>query len=571
MARRRAARRWWGSGLILATLLVATACSSAEGSAPEGADTDRPEVPDTDLVQFDDVASEAGLDFQHGAFRWETSADPVAMMGGGLCWIDYDDDGWMDLFLVNTWSEGEWGRWRAEGAIPTTHLFRNERGRFVDVTEETGAGVATRGIGCVAADLDLDGHVDLYLTSERENVLLWNDDGRFVADDGTAGVNAYGWHAGAAVGDVDGDGWPDLFVTGYADLNGPIPEATKGFPNTYVAVPDLLFVNEGPADDGHVSFREVAAGSGLEPDGPEYGLGALFSDVDLDGDLDLYVAQDTQPNRLYINETDPDGASPRIRFVDRAAAVGVADPNAGMGVASGDADGDGRPDLVVTNLGDQLHGIFRSQGGPPGVGYVDARIEMGVPDPGDGQAGWGTIWGDVDLDRDLDLVFVHGAVPVRDVEGDREEMRAYASGRAAGSARFAGATSTWGLDRSGLLLARGAAAADYDNDGDLDIAVATIGGHVALLRSSGAGGHWLEVAVDPPSPGTVVTVRLRDGVTLRRELMAGSSYLSSEDPRAHFGLGADDGVARVVVDWPDGSQVVRDDVGADQMLEVRRG
>ena len=120
-----------------------------------------------DLVRFEDVAGEVGLDFRHGAFQWETGPDPTAMMGGGVCWIDYDRDGWLDLYAVNTWSNGEWGRWRAEGGLPSSRLYRNDAGRFVDVTDTTSAGLESRGNGCVAADLDLDGWTDLYVTTER--------------------------------------------------------------------------------------------------------------------------------------------------------------------------------------------------------------------------------------------------------------------------------------------------------------------------------------------------------------------------------------------------------------------
>ncbi len=345
--------------VALLALYALTGASCGSGSA-EGADVDRPGTPGTELVRFENVAADVGLDFRHSAFRWDTSPDPGAMMGGGVCWIDYDDDGWMDLFVVDTWSNGEWGRWRKRGALPSSRLFRNEHGRFTDVTEDTGSAVETRGNGCVAADLDLDGHTDLYVTTERDNVLLWNTGDGFVPDDGAAGVSAYGWHAGAAVGDVNADGWPDLFVAGYADLNRPVAGATKGFPNPFEPEPDLLYLNKGPADGGRVTFGDITGGAGIEPDGAEYGLGAVVTDVDLDGDLDLYVANDTQPNRLYVNETTSGGRPSDVRFVDTGVSAGVDDPNAGMGVASGDASGDGRPDLVVTNLGDQRHGVFFS-------------------------------------------------------------------------------------------------------------------------------------------------------------------------------------------------------------------
>jgi hypothetical protein len=559
-------RRSAAAGLLA---LAVAGCSSGVPGPVVGADTERPVQPETELVRFDEVASEAGLGFRHSAFQWETTGDPPAMMGGGLCWLDFDRDGWMDLFVTNTWSNGEWGRWRAEDALPTSHLFANDRGRFTDITDETGTGIETRANGCVAADLDLDGDTDLYVTTERDNVLLWNDDGRFVTDDGAAGVDAYGWHAGAAVGDVNGDGWPDLFVSGYADMNGRLPGATKGFPNTHVAEPDLLFVSRGPDEGGRVSFRDVAEVAGIEPDGAEYGLGATFSDVDGDGDLDLYVANDTQPNRLYLNESVEAATPTGIRFVDRGRAAGVADPNAGMGVAAADYDGDGQPDLVVTNLGEQLHGVFRSESTSPV--FVDGRAAMGVPDPGEGQAGWGVVWADVDLDTDLDLVFVHGAIPVTDLVADRESILAYASGASAGSDRFEPVAEIWGLDDVGLVLGRGAAAADYDNDGDVDLAVGTIGGDLTLLRNSGAGGHWLTIAPDPATPGTVATVGLEDGTSLRREIIAGDSYLSSQDPRLHFGLGSFDGAGTVVVTWPDGSRIELDDVQADRILDVAAG
>ena len=226
--------RWIGLSAVLGMLSMVS-CGSADDTVAEGADVDRPAAATMDTVRFADVAADVGLDFRHGAFRWEAGPDPAAMMGGGLCWIDFDRDGWLDLYVVNTWSNGEWGRWRGEvGELPASRMYRNDLGNFEDVTDEIGARVESRGNGCVAADLDADGWTDLYVTTERENVLLWNDGGeRFVDDvslDVPSGAAAFGWHGGAAVGDVDGNGWPDLFVAGYADLNRRIPTATKGFP-----------------------------------------------------------------------------------------------------------------------------------------------------------------------------------------------------------------------------------------------------------------------------------------------------------------------------------------------------
>ena len=570
MPRRRAAEAASPTALVVAVVfLVAGACAGSGSTSPaEGADVDRPAEASMTTVRFDDVAAEVGIDFRHSAFRWATAPDPAAYMGGGVCWIDVDDDGWLDLFAVDTWSNGEWGRWRAEGALPTTRLYRNDRGVFVDATARFEAALEVRGNGCVAADLDGDGHTDLYVTTERENVLLWNVDGdRFVVDDGSAGVQAHGWHAGAAVGDVNGDGLLDLFVAGYADLNRSIPEATKGFPNTFVAEPDLLYLQRPTAKGRRPTFVEVAAEAGIEADRVDYGLGALFSDVDRDGDLDLYVANDTHPNRLYVNETT--GGGDGAHFVDLAPAAGIDNDDAGMGVAAGDYDGDSRADFVVTNLGDQGHAVFRSTGGDGTPSFGLALDEMGQPDLGRGSTGWGTAWADLDLDGDLDLTLAHGKIPVTDLEGDREQLQIFENRASEGA--FDEATAVTGLDPGGEWLARGLAAADYDNDGDVDLAVGTIGGDLALLRNTGAGGHWLVVAAEPATPGTRVAVTMADGTRHEREIIAGSSYLSSEDPRPHFGLGEAGAPVDVEVIWPDGRRETRAAVEPDQILRVGLG
>jgi hypothetical protein len=552
-----------GVSLLVGACLLG-ACGGSDDRVAEGADVDRPPTATMDTVRFDDVAADVGLDFRHGAFRWEAGPDPAAMMGGGLCWIDYDRDGWLDLYVVNTWSNGEWGRWRGEvGELPTSRLFRNDAGVFEDVTESLGAAVETRGNGCVAADLDGDGWTDLYVTTERQNVLLWNDGGERFVDDVTfatpSGAAASGWHSGAAVGDVDGNGWPDLFVAGYADLNRPIVSATKGFPNTFEPEPDLLFLNEGPVAGGRIGFREAAAELGIEPDGADYGLGAVLTDLDLDGDLDLYVAHDTTPNQLYENRFADEG-----RFVERGVEAGVGDEGAGMGVASGDGDGDGLPDLVTTNQLDERHVVFRNTGGE--LRFDDALARSAVADFGVGSTGWGTSWVDVDLDGDLDLIAASGAIPVRDLDADRE-LTLFLENTDGG---FVDAASAVGLDAVGPRLGRGLAAADFDNDGDMDVALGTIGGPVTLMRNSGAGGTWLEVGTPTPSPGMVVTVELDDGTTLRREMLVGSSYLSSEDPRVHVGLNGAERVPRVTVEWPGGEQQTFEDVEADQLLLVKR-
>ena len=232
------------------------------------------------------------------------------------------------------------------------------------MSRRAGADLALRGNGCVAADFNGDGHTDLYVTTAGYNVptdtydaLLWNDgDGTFTEGAQAAGLGAPGWHAGAAVGDVNDDGRPDLFVAGYTDPNALV-QSPAGFPTNHLAVRDLLYLNEGLDADGRATFREVARAAGIERAKVGHGLGAVFTDYDGDGRLDLYVANDADPNQLYRNVADSGG--PGFRFEEVARREDVADPNAGMGIAAADFTRDGRTDLFVTNSRNQLHAAFR--------------------------------------------------------------------------------------------------------------------------------------------------------------------------------------------------------------------
>ncbi len=567
---------------VAAGLLLA-ACSadpSGRGDDASSRPTTRPSAaatadsrPGPTRIELVDVAAEVGLDFRHGAFHWGVTPEPAATQGAGVCWLDYDGDGWLDLFAVNSYAEREAGRWEEAGGLPRSALFHNVEGEFVDVSDGSGADVAMQGNGCVAADFDLDGHTDLYVTGAEAGALLWNEgDGTFTEGAEEAAASAIGWYAGAAVGDVDGNGWPDLFVAGYANVGSPITGATQGFPNTYTGVRDLLYLNQGRARGGRVSFREVGMEAGLEVANFEYGLGALFSDPDGDGDLDLYVANDTKPDRLYDNvpwpggaRADPDGLG--FRFEELAGKAGVADPGAGMGVAAADYDADGREDLFVTNARGQVHGVFHGEvSDKVDPSFADVRDDLGI-DLG-AATGWGVSWGDLDLDTDLDLVVANGDIPVTDLAGDAEPVQVFGSQEAQGSmATYEDVGAAAGLADVGPLLARGSATADFDNDGDLDVAVGTIGGPLVLLENRAAG-NWLEVALDGFFPGAMISVSLADGRELTRELQAGSSYLSSEDPRAHFGLGDSAEVSKLVVRWPGGDVTTLDDVAANRVVVV---
>ena len=504
-------------------------------------------------VTLTDVAPQLGLGFRQGAFRFGLDGDEVAMMGGGVCWLDFDGDGKLDLYAVNSHSEGDRARWAARGGLPRNGLFRNTGARFVDVSKGSGADLALRGNGCVSADFDGDGRTDLYVTAAGNDGLLWNEGGgRFAEGARAAGIDAWGWHTGATVGDVNGDGRPDLFVAGYTDFNAPIPGSMDGFPTDHLAVEDRLYLNVG--GQGRPRFREVARAVGIEAAAVEHGLGATFTDVNRDGRLDLFVANDEDPNRLYVNEAvpdDPSGLGFRLRDVSRAA--GVADPNAGMGVAASDFTGDGVGDLFVTNSRDQLHAA--SEGRPGRVAsFADARPRFAEAfDPA--HTGWGASWVDLDLDGDLELALANGGIPVTSLRMDAQTVQVLEARprRGGAGAGFVDASAAVGLADGPLRNGRGLAAADFDDDGDVDLAVNTVGGNLLLLRTDGAAGRWLRVALGRFAPGAVVTATFTDGRRVVREVHAGSSYLSSEDPRVTFGLGRRGVLRDVAVRWPDGT------------------
>jgi len=519
-------------------------------------------VPEWQLV---DVATDVGVVFTHGSFTETVTMDPVAAMGGGLCWLDFDNNGWLDLYIINSHSVSEDQLWESRGGLPTNALFRNDNGQFTDVSEASGADLAIHGNGCVAADFNLDGATDIYVTADGPNALLINNgDGTFsdVADE--AGVAAPEWNTAAAVADINGDGLPDLFVASYIDLELKIARPSGAFPQDFIGLPDRMYLNEGLDEQGIPMFGDVAAAIGIDVAGR--GLGALFSDFDRDGDLDLYVTNDGNPNSLYRN--DSEAGTSGARFVDVTTAAAVGDSGSGMGVASGDFDGDANFDLIVTNWDRELNAVYKNLGQDE-LGFQYSTFRIGISGLGNGQTGWGTAWADLDNDADLDLFIANGRVPITDLEVDAELARLYENRLSQGQpGRFADISEAVGLFDVGPLSARGSALADFDNDGDLDIAINVIGGPAVLLRNNNAPGASIVVELAGFNPGAIVSVLLEDGTELVREIHVGSSYLASEDQRLVFGIGDSNGASRIDVDWTDGSTSSMTDVapGASVMF-----
>ena len=304
----------------------------------------------------------------------------------------------------------------------------------------------------------------------------------------------------------------------------------------------------------------------------ERGLGSLFADLDQDGDLDLYIANDGHPNRLYANERvfnnpadDPLGIG--FRFIDLTETADIGDSGSGMGVTGGDYDGDGVSDLFITNWDTELNALYRNlvadaeENADGLLTFQYSTYRIGISGLGNNLTGWGTHLIDIDHDTDLDIITVNGHVPITDFSQDAQLVRYYRNrtytpdGQNQRPGQFFDWTKASGLDQIGPLMARGSAAADYDNDGDLDIAINTIGGLPVLLQNQAnqqSLGNWLIIDPGHFQPGLRIVVTLEDGRQLIRESYSGSSYLASEDPRLHFGLGAADAVIQVDLTWPDG-------------------
>ncbi len=483
--------------------------------------------------------------------------------GSGACWLDYDQDGYLDLYLVNGSTLDQ-----LQGKVAakqTNHLYRNLRnGTFADVTAKAGVSGRGWGFGCVAADYDNDGHVDLLVTNFGPNILYRNrGDGTFTdvtARAGVAGGNI--WHAGAGFADYDRDGDLDLFVPGYLEFNAQSPELKtceyRGVsvhacgPLGYRGAPDTLYRNNG---DG--TFTDVTAIAGMADRKLYFGFQAVWEDFNNDGWPDLFVGNDSNPNYYYRNKRD--GTFEEAGTTSGLAYSADGKEMSSMGVAVGDYDHDGWMDVFVTTFAGDNYVLFHNDG----AGFfTDVSFPAGVGEPTVPYLGWATAFLDYDNDGHLDLFCANGHV-YPEVDGRiRETYRQPLQLlRNLGNGKFADGSAAAGFKALKPVSARGGAYADFDNDGDLDLVISAMDSPPVFLRNDGAGpadgAQWLRLTLEGVKSNRAgVGARVRvtaGGMTQSASPRAGESYLSSHDPRLHFGLGKAR-EADVEISWPSGAR-----------------
>ena len=507
-------------------------------------------------------------------------------MGGGVCVLDYDGDGQLDLYFVNGGRVAPFLKGEASGL--SNALFHNEgNGTFRDVTKEVGvAGNGKWGMGCSVADYDNDGRPDLYVTTFGGNILYHNiGHGHFEDVTAKAGIADGGWSTGSAWADFDGDGYPDLFVSNYVTL-APAdfpPPGSKNFSGmgggsgcVYRGVPvmcgplglpagkTLLFHNNG---DG--TFQQVDGRVGIRPKTQGYSLGVIWCDFQNNRRSDVFVANDSTPSYLFQNLGN--GEFQEVGLLSGVAVNENGNPQASMGVTCGDYLNNGRPALYVTAFSEDVNTLFRNDGN---LNFLDATLTAGLGPATLPMVGWGTFFFDFDNDGWLDLFVANGHVypEMQSLGGNihyREPNLLFHNLR---NGRFeVMPASALPID---VNLGRGACFADLNNDGAEDIVVSNLDGSPSLLwNRSGQGNHFLTITLvgsKSNRDGLGATVRVRTGDQWQtRQRHAGESYLSSCDPRIHFGLGRAERADQVEILWPDGQKTNLSRVKADQFLTVR--
>ncbi len=534
------------------------------------------------LPSFHDITDEAGLGYEI------TCGDPVTeslvdVNGQGACFLDYDGDGLLDIYLAN----GSSRSLDRAGEPPHDYLLKNQGdGTFANVTKSAGLGDTNWSSGCTVGDYDNDGDSDLYLTNYGANKLYRNVDGAFTEVSGEAGVSGPEWtppkwSMGAAFADIDNDGDLDLYVANFTafDLETFAPPPTIESPCRLKGVPivcapdffhgqqDLLYLNKG---DG--TFSDVSGTAGIHQNKPAHGFAVVFSDYDDDGDQDLYVANDSGPNSYY--ENNGDGTFADISWESGGVVNEHGEPEGSMGLTVGDYNNDARLDIFITNFIEQSNTLYKNDGDNK---FVDETAGLGLFPVGLNDSGWGTKFIDFDNDGWLDLFIANGHTD------ERLERRfptdTYAQPnyllRNVGAERFVDVSDSVGLRSLENRVGRGAAFADFDNDGDVDVLVINKNDKPSFLRNDGGNQrNWFTIrtqGVESNRDGIGTKILVGAGGARRAfEVRGSDSYLSGNDMRVHVGLGKDT-AADLEIRWPSGRRDRHEAVAANKFYLAVEG
>ena len=540
---------------------------------------------DSGPIVFQDVSEKAGLTRWRHVMGTPETKFILETVGSGVALLDYDNDGWLDIYLVNG---STYDALSGKTSAPHAALFHNNHdGTFTDVAQQAGVTNDRWGFGVAVGDYDNDGWPDLYITNFGKNRLYHNNhDGTFTDVAEKAGVTLGNWSTGATFGDVDGAGRLDLFVAGYVHYDieqPPIPGSSvvafstcefRGLkvmcgPRGLKGEPDHLFRNNG---DG--TFTDVSKKAGVDDANAYYGLSAVFVDLNNDGKVDLAVANDSTPNYLYINQGDG-------TFEDASYASGYAlnengRETASMGIAVGDYLNNGLLDLYNTVFSDDYNPLYRNDGGG---NFTEVSYQAGIAEPTIPFLGWGTGFLDFDNDGWKDLLAANGHVYPGVDQSDwgttfAERPLLF---RNLHNGKFELVPPVKGTGLAALLTARGAAFGDLFNDGKIDVVINQLNNTPVLLRNvSTDHNHWvgLKLVGGPKSPrdaiGAAVYLKA-GGIRQRADVISGGSYASSNDFRLHFGLGGSARIDGVEIHWPNGRVQLLDLLAVDCFFTITEG